>query len=114
MLISFIFILLIDTSVIYLTFSSFKLHQDEKIVLKMSKQNSLDKYFVKRKENNEKNTLTKKRRLESKNIITQSNTIASQLDHSTVNNTSTSDIQSIDNNSITSKTIINTYYHLKI
>jgi len=70
----------------------------------VSKQNSLDKYFVGKKENN---ILMKKRHMENENIITQSNTVASQLDHSTVNNTSTSDIQSIDSNSITSKTLTN-------
>ncbi len=57
----------------------------------MSKQNSLDKYFVGKKENN---TLIKNRHIGNENIITQSNTVASQPDHSTVNNTSTSDIQS--------------------
>jgi hypothetical protein len=39
----------------------------------MSKQNSLDEYFVKGKESNENNTLTKKCRVENKNIIFQSN-----------------------------------------
>ncbi len=47
----------------------------------MLKQNSPDRYFVKRKENN---TLTKKRCVENENIITQSNIVASQPDHSTV------------------------------
>ncbi len=46
-----------------------------------------------------KKTLTKKRRLQNKNIITQLNSGTNQPDHSTVNDTSTSDIQSIDNNS---------------
>jgi hypothetical protein len=54
----------------------------------MSKQYSLDKYFIKRKENNENNTLTKKRRVENENISTQSNTVSNQLDDSTVNNIS--------------------------
>jgi hypothetical protein len=62
----------------------------------MSKQNSLDKYFLKRKESNENDTSTKKRRVENENIIIQSNTVESQPDDS--------DIQSIDNNPITSKT----------
>ncbi len=67
----------------------------------MSKQNSLDKYFIKRKESNENNALTKKRRVEDENIITQSNTVASQPDHLAINNTSTSDIQSIEKSSTT-------------
>ena len=50
----------------------------------MSKRNSLDKYFAKRIENNEDNTLTKKRRIDNENIIDQSNTVASQPDHFTV------------------------------
>lgn len=69
----------------------------------MSKQNSLNEYFVKRKENNENSTLTKKCRVENENIITQSNIVASQPDHSNINNTLTNDIQLINNNSITSK-----------
>jgi len=64
----------------------------------VSKENSLDKYFVGKKENN---ILMKKRHMENENIITQSNTVASQLDHSTVNNTSTSDIHSIDSKTLT-------------
>ncbi|CAF4851674.1 unnamed protein product, partial [Rotaria socialis] len=54
----------------------------------MSKQNSLDQYFLKRKENNETNTLTKKNRVENENSVTQSNIIASQPDHLTANTTS--------------------------
>ncbi len=47
----------------------------------MLKQNSPDRYFVKRKENN---TLTKTRHVENENIITQSNIVVSQSDHSAV------------------------------
>jgi len=71
----------------------------------MSKQNSLDKYFKKRTESNENDKSTKKRRVEGENITTQSNTVSSQPDHLAINNSSTSDIQSIDNSSITSKTL---------
>ncbi len=38
----------------------------------MSKQNSLDKYFTKRKESNENTALTKQRRVENENIMIQS------------------------------------------
>ena len=72
----------------------------------MSKQSSLDKYFAKRKENDENASSTKKCRVEDENIITQSNTSAIQPEHLPVNHGSTSDIQSVDNNSITSKMII--------
>ncbi len=44
-----------------------------KSFLQMSKENFLDKYFVKRKEGN---TLTNEHRVENENIITQSNTVA--------------------------------------
>ncbi|CAF1471254.1 unnamed protein product, partial [Rotaria magnacalcarata] len=67
----------------------------------MSKQNSLDQYFLKRKENNETNTLTKTNRVENENNVTQSNIIASQPDHLTANTTSVNDIQPINNNTTT-------------
>ncbi|CAF3338289.1 unnamed protein product [Rotaria socialis] len=73
----------------------------------MSKQNSLDKYFVKRKENNETNKLAKRFCVENENIITPSNIVASQPDHSTVNKVPPSDIQFIHNNSVSSKTLTN-------
>jgi len=38
----------------------------------MSKQNSLDKYFMNRKESNEHTVLTKERRVENENIMVQS------------------------------------------
>ena len=69
----------------------------------MSKQSSLDKYFAKRKENDENASSTKKCRVEDENIITQSNTSAIQPEHLPVNHGSTSDIQSVDNYTITSK-----------
>ena len=73
----------------------------------MSKQNFLDEYFSKRKENSENNTFTKKRRVEDENIMPQSNTVASQPDDLAINNTSTSDIQSTENNSIASRILTN-------
>ncbi|CAF1228360.1 unnamed protein product [Rotaria magnacalcarata] len=79
----------------------------------MSMQNSLDRYVVKRKENNENNKLAKRFCVENENIITQSNIVASQSDHSTVNNTSPSDIQFIHNNSISSKTLTNNTHSSK-
>ena len=44
----------------------------------MSKQNSLDKYFLKRKENNENDTFIKKHRTENVNDIIQSADIEKQ------------------------------------
>ncbi|CAF4388677.1 unnamed protein product, partial [Rotaria magnacalcarata] len=81
----------------------------------MSKQNSLDQYFLKRKENNETNTLTKTNRVENENNVTQSNIIASQPDHLTANTTSVNDIQPINNNTTTviSNSLISTQLQVK-
>ncbi|CAF2892323.1 unnamed protein product [Rotaria sp. Silwood2] len=65
----------------------------------MSKQNSLDKYFGKRKENNDVDKLANRSRIENENIITQSNIIANDS-YDLINNSTTTDIQSIEDNSI--------------
>jgi len=70
----------------------------------MSKQNSLDKYFLKRKENNETNTSAKKARVENENIIIQENIAPTETDHSIVNKSTTSNIDSSTNTSVTSRT----------
>jgi hypothetical protein len=55
----------------------------------MSKQGSLDKYFVKRKQNNGDDGLTKRHCAENENLITQSNIIEGEINHGTDNNIST-------------------------
>lgn len=64
----------------------------------MSKQNSLDKYFVKRKEVDNNDASTKKQCIESEIIITESNIIANQSNYSIIDNISTSDNQAFNNN----------------
>ncbi|CAF1226605.1 unnamed protein product [Rotaria sordida] len=67
----------------------------------MSKQSSLDKYFGKRKENNDVDKSAKRNRIENENIITQSNAIANDP-CDLINDSTTTDIQSIEDNSIIS------------
>ena len=68
----------------------------------MSKQSSFERYFRKRKGNNDADRLAKRCRIENENIITQSNTVANEPCDFTSNNTTT-DIQSIEDHSVTSK-----------
>jgi hypothetical protein len=54
---------------IFFFISSFKIHHHYKIILKISKQGSLDKYFVKRKQNNESDASTQRHCAENENVI---------------------------------------------
>ena len=58
----------------------------------MSKQGSLDKYFVKRKRNDESDVSMKKHCAENENVIKQSNIIEGELSHGVDNNILSSDV----------------------
>ena len=68
----------------------------------MSKQNSPDRYFRKRKGNNDADTLAKRCRIEDENIITQSNIVTSEP-CDLINNSTTTGNQSIEYYYITGK-----------
>ena len=76
----------------------------------MSKHNSLDKYFNKRKEVDEENTSCNKQCIHNENIITEPNTASKQPNHIITNISSTNGLQFIDNSSATSKTLIYTQF----